>query len=570
MDPSNTGGTQLDVAPVRRLLIALLVACAVLFGLALQFRPLSSPDEVRYGSIAHEMIASGDWVSPKFNGVRYFEKPILGHWLNAVSIAILGETPFALRLPSALATALSAAIVFVLARRYLTRASAWLATIIFLTTALVAGAGTFALLDANLAFFVTAALAAYYIALQEPGRSRAVWYLALCGMACAGAFLAKGFIGLAIPVVVAAPYLVAQRRWHTLLTSPWLPILTAASLVVPWASLIHIREPDFWHYFFWVEHVHRFTAENAQHARPIWYFIASLPLTGWPWVLLTPAALIGLHESSKRHNARNGPFLNYVLAWAVLPLLFLSLSRGKLLTYILPCFAPFSIWLAAGLETYEARGLQTTVRLAAGAVLALLLAAVGIVVAAQVGPMGPVYGGSELHKFALLVATLTTGAICAALVLASRPGLQRMLLFAGPGIALVLAFEFALPQRVLDQVAPAATVASFASAPRDTVLVSDASLFGTVAWAFKRDDIYVVSPGEIEYGLSYPESQHRWLDSTRLRELIADSQGQHEVLILCEDSTEPHISAQLPRTAQRTQHGKVVAWRIPKRLMPGQ
>src|SRR5262249_8770856 len=152
--------------------------------LPLGVRPLASPDEVRYGQIAREMIASGDWVSPHFNGVRYFEKPVLGHWLNALSLTTLGENPFAVRLPVALATGLSAVIVFLLVRRFLARSTAVLSTAIFLTTVLVAGCGSVAVLDAFLALFVTAAVGAYYVAITATRRGERYAYLALCGVAC--------------------------------------------------------------------------------------------------------------------------------------------------------------------------------------------------------------------------------------------------------------------------------------------------------------------------------------------------------------------------------------------------
>src|SRR5215813_1182164 len=144
--------------------IALLVLFSLVYLLPLGVRPLSSPDEVRYGEIAREMIASGDWVSPHFNGVRYFEKPVLGHWLNAISVATLGESRFAVRLPVALATGLSALIVFLLARRFLSRSTAVLGSAIFLTTVIVSGCGSVAVLDAFLALFLTAAVGAYYVA----------------------------------------------------------------------------------------------------------------------------------------------------------------------------------------------------------------------------------------------------------------------------------------------------------------------------------------------------------------------------------------------------------------------
>ncbi len=144
-------------------------------------------------------------------------------------------------------------------------------------------------------------------------------YLALCGVACGVAFLTKGFIAWAIPAVVAAPYLVARRDWRTLLVSPWLPFGVAILVSLPWAVLVHLREPDFWRYFVVVEHLQRFAGDNAQHPQPPWFFLAYLPATGWPWVWLLPAAAIGI-----RGDDRNKDFLFYAALWAVMPLLLLG------------------------------------------------------------------------------------------------------------------------------------------------------------------------------------------------------------------------------------------------------
>jgi 4-amino-4-deoxy-L-arabinose transferase len=542
---------------VGRAAVVLLALYVLLYILPLPVRPLASPDEVRYAEVAREMLASGDWVSPHFNGVRYFEKPALGHWLNAISIGLLGENAFAVRLPVALATGLAALIVFLLARRFLGAPTAVLAAAIFLTTFLVAGVGTFALLDAFLALFLTAALAAYYVALRSVGAQRRAWLIA-CGAACGAAFLVKGFLALAIPVVVAAPYLAAGRRWRELAVSPWWPIAMAAVVALPWSVLVHLREPDFWRYFFWVEHVQRFTADDAQHAAPFWYYLAYLPLTGWPWILLLPAALTGL----KRGGA-DRDFVTYLAVWAVLPFLFFSASKGKLATYVLPCFAPLSILLAAGLERYFAAGYTRAWRLGAAAVAVAFLAALGIVVLAQTGALGAApYGVGEGGRFALLVAALVGGVAGGLVAIAARAPGARIAGIAAAGVGLLAPLQLALPRQALDNFAPAATVARFAGG-EGTVVVSDAPLFGTAAWVLKRDDVYVVSPGEIDYGLSFPDAKARLLDGPAFAALLAANRGRREVVLVCVPSTERDLRPWLPAGALREQKGNVIVWRVP-------
>jgi 4-amino-4-deoxy-L-arabinose transferase len=544
----------------RRGVLALLALYVVVYLAPLGVRPLSTPDEVRYGEIAREMILSGDWVSPHFNGVRYFEKPVLGHWLNAASLAALGENAFAVRLPVALATGLSALLVFWLTRRFLGSSTAVRATAIFLTTLTVAGCGSVAVLDAFLALFVTAAVAAYYVAINEPRRARRFAYFALCGVACGAAFLTKGFIAWAIPTVVVAPYLIARRDWRTLLTSPWVPLAVAILVAVPWAVLVYQREPDFWRYFVVVEHLQRFAGDSAQHTRPSWFYFAYLPLTGFPWIWLLPAGLLGV-----RGDGRHRELLWYVALWALMPLLFFSLAKGKLLTYLLPCFAPLSILLAVGLERYFAAGGRRAFRTAAGILAAAFALLLALLVAAQSGAFGAAaYSADERLQLIGMAAFLIAGAACGASAFFGARPAARFAAIAGVGVAFFLPLDVALPQRALDAVAPSTAVEHYAATPRDTVLVSDDWLFGAVTWVLKRDDVYVVSAGEIEYGMSYPESRHRKLVGTMLADLIAANRGQHDVLVLCAASTEQEIGAQLPPTTERSQDGRVRVLKIPR------
>ena len=545
-----------DPATQRGVLV-LIALYLLLYLLPLPVRPLASPDEVRYGEIAREMLVSGDWVSPHLNGVRYFEKPALGYWLNALSLAVFGENSFALRLPVALATGLAALIVFGLARRFLGASTAVLATAIYLTTFLVAGVGTFALLDAFLALFLTAALAAYYVALRAAPAERRAWLIA-CGAACGAAFLVKGFLALAIPVIVAAPYLATTRRWRDLVTSPWWPIAVAAVVVLPWSVLVHLREPDFWRYFFWVEHVQRFTADDAQHAAPFWYYVAYLPLTGWPWILLLPAAAIGLRRSGGDRD-----FVGYLVIWAALPFLFFSASSGKLATYILPCFAPLSILLAAGLERYLVAGYTRAWRLAAALVALAFVAVLALLLAAQNGALGAVpFGAGEGGRLAVFAGSLAAGVAGGIAALASGQARIRIGGVALAGVALLVPLHFGLPQQALDNFAPGGAVARYATGA-DAVVVSDAPLFGTAAWVLKRTDIYVASPGEIDYGLSFPEAKQRLLDGPAFAALLAANRGRRDVLLVCVPSTEQDLKAWLPSGARREQQGNVIVWRMP-------
>lgn len=98
----------------KQAVVLLLLFFLVLYILPLGVRDLIVPDETRYAEIPREMIADGDWVAPHLNGLRYFEKPVLGYWVHAGSILLFGENNFAVRLPSALAVGLSALLIYML------------------------------------------------------------------------------------------------------------------------------------------------------------------------------------------------------------------------------------------------------------------------------------------------------------------------------------------------------------------------------------------------------------------------------------------------------------------------
>ena len=103
---TTTDSTTQQTNSVRTAMLLVILAYIVIYLLPLGLRPLSTPDETRYGEIPREMIQTGDWAVPHLVGLRYFEKPPLGYWLNAISISVFGENNFAIRLPTAPPSAL--------------------------------------------------------------------------------------------------------------------------------------------------------------------------------------------------------------------------------------------------------------------------------------------------------------------------------------------------------------------------------------------------------------------------------------------------------------------------------
>ncbi|MFA7230166.1 MAG: phospholipid carrier-dependent glycosyltransferase, partial [Victivallaceae bacterium] len=214
---------------MKKYYIGLIALFIVIYILPLGVRPMIAPDEYRYAEIPREMLLSNDWVVPRLAGVRYFEKPVMGYWLNAISIMLFGENGFAVRLPSALATGLAAFFIWWLVRaKSREDEPALLAAALFLTFGMVFGIGTFAVLDAPTAMFITGALVFFFLAdMEKKFNWKKVALLALFGVFCGLAFMTKGFIAFAVPAVVIAPYMIWEKRWKELLILPWIPIVAA-------------------------------------------------------------------------------------------------------------------------------------------------------------------------------------------------------------------------------------------------------------------------------------------------------------------------------------------------------
>lgn len=536
-------------AQQRPLLFASLVFLLV-YLLPLGIRPLFIPDETRYAEIAREMIARGDWVVPHLNGLDYFEKPILGYWVHALAQLLFGSTRFAVRFPSAMAAGLSAALLLLFCRIPARSAKGptlgSLAALVFLSTLAVAGIGTFAVLDTLLTLFLTLTLVAFFLATEADRSSRreTLWLL-VAGIGCGLAFLTKGFLALAVPVLVIVPYLLWQGRWRDLPRMAWLPLLTAFLVSLPWSLLVHQRAPDFWNFFFWNEHVKRFFSGQAQHAQPVWYFVALLPLMALPW-----SFLLGSFWQGARSTAISAPrelaVVRFALCWLILPLLFFSASSGKIATYLLPCFPAIAVLSACSLDRFVATGKQRSFNV--GAILASAffgLILIILQVAQLAGYRGaPVYSSLLPWLGGSLVLALTIAGYLATLRMAN--GWNKILLFAVAPIPLLCYVPNMMPDLTLakkdstsflEQLNPQLGEAD--------IVLADGGMAPAVCWNLRRDDIYLLqNKGELAYGVEQPSGEARFLTLELASKMIAEHPGK--VVIIAKQKQVREWLEQLP------------------------
>ena len=152
--------------------LLLVVLLAVFFGFELGSRALWHPDEGRYSEIPRAMAASGDYVTPRLNGVKYFEKPVLFYWMQAGSIKLFGVNEWALRLWPALLALAGCLAVYGAGRKLFGRRAGLIAAIVLATSPLYYLLGRIITLDMAVRVLLTGALLSFLLGVREPPGAR--------------------------------------------------------------------------------------------------------------------------------------------------------------------------------------------------------------------------------------------------------------------------------------------------------------------------------------------------------------------------------------------------------------
>jgi len=306
--------------------------------------PLYEPDEGRYAEIPREMLERGDFITPFLNYVKYFEKPPLHYWLNALSFTIFGQNEFAARFPGALMGLLTVLLTYFVGRKLFSRPAGILAALILGSSTGFLMQARLDITDMTLTCTLSAALSFFILAARD-GEPRKALYYHLFYLCAALAVLAKGLIGIIFPGAIIFSYLLISRRWRLLgemrlLTGIPLFFLVAA----PWFIGVSWRNPEFARFFFIHEHFERFLTKTHGRYKPFWYFVPVLAGTMLPWSFFIPTAMKGVW---KERLSSEGEGRLYLVLWALLIFLFFSKSDSKLIPYILPVFPPLALLMGS-------------------------------------------------------------------------------------------------------------------------------------------------------------------------------------------------------------------------------
>ena len=305
--------------------------------------PLSDPDAGMYADISSRMVRSGDWVTPRFNGLRYLEKPPLLYWLIALTYRAAGPSEWGAHLWPALAGLGGVATTMLIGRTFFGPGAGLLSGLILATTI---GFFVFArVVSTDLLFtcFVTLGFFAFLHTYQ----GRSPWWNLLFYVSLGLAVMTKGVIGLLLPGVVIVAFLVLAKDLHVLKRlSVWWGVPLALAIALPWHVIVATRHEGFFGFYVVDNHILRFLGQRAfvEDDVPL-SFLGFLLATGAffsPWSLFLPAAL----RESARHLGGltlDGKCRLFCCLWGGLIVLFFALSPLKLEHYGLPAFPALAL-----------------------------------------------------------------------------------------------------------------------------------------------------------------------------------------------------------------------------------
>ncbi|MFM0286718.1 glycosyltransferase family 39 protein [Paraburkholderia megapolitana] len=330
--------------PLNRTTILLLViALAVIWFVPLGWRHLIPSDEGRYAEMAREMLVTGDWITPRYNAYKYFEKPPLQTWANALTFAWFGIGEWQARLYTALTGFAGVLLIGFTGARVFNAATGVFAAVVLSSSPYWNLMGHFNTLDMGLSFWMELTLCALLLAQRPnlPSSSARLW-MWVCWISMALAVLSKGLIGVILPGAVLVIYTLVARDWAL-----WKRLYLVSGLILffavatPWFVLVQQRNPEFLNFFFIVQQFDRYLTPEQNRPGPIYYFAAVMLVGFLPWLSV---AVQSVRHALRMPRQPNGfsPAL-VMLVWSAFIFVFFSVSHSKLVSYTLPIAPPLAL-----------------------------------------------------------------------------------------------------------------------------------------------------------------------------------------------------------------------------------
>jgi len=537
--------------------LLLLAICGLLFFGGLGHRGLWETDEARYAEIAREMVESGDWVTPRLNYVKYFEKPILTYWLIAAGFkpfypdaqqyakgrddpayaqaleAFYARADFLARLTPAVCASLIVLLVYLLGLRLWEPRSGFYAGLVLATGLMFWGLAQVLLVDMVLLLGIT--LAVWGAWELRSGHRRGL-YAFWAG--CAIGFLTKGMLGPGLPGLVVALYILATREWPLARAlAHWHGPALFLVLALPWNLWMSVVNPEYPGYFLHENFGRLLSGDNFKRDEPFWYYLPLLPAAFLPWTPLLPWAIWQAWPGRAWREPAQRPWLLAMLWLAGLGL-FLSASSSKMMHYALPLLPPLALLLARPLAALMAArpGAAAPAGVRWGVVGLAMVSLMAAVALALAPGLSPDVSWSQVGLYLLLLPLLLCGLSLAIFAMRrlALAGLAAPLLLM---LAIVFCAALAAPRlddyrSVRDLAAPLR-----AELRTDDRLVSFGDYFQGLAFYTGRRVVVVNNWGELEFGRQRDPQADQWFHREQIDLIRLLQDPSRRVIALAETDT---------------------------------
>jgi 4-amino-4-deoxy-L-arabinose transferase-like glycosyltransferase len=314
----------------------LILILSIFFSYEMGNRHFANPDEGRYVEISREMIVTGDFVTPRLNGLKYFEKPPLFYWMQAGAIKVFGINETSMRLWTVIFAVLGCLGVFLVGSKCYSSTVGLISSTVLATNILYYAHSRLIILDLVMSVLMSGTLWCFFLAFVRGNyrKSTIIAMYAFSAFSC----LTKGLIGIVLPGFVAFLWIVFSKNWSKIKNIFYMPgILVFLAIFLPWHIVVAIRNDDFIYFYFVVEHFLRYTTTIHHRHQPFWFFLPILLVGFMPW---TGFSLVAIKNSFKRIRDSEHMFL---MCWIFGILGFFSFSNSKLIPYVLPILSPVAL-----------------------------------------------------------------------------------------------------------------------------------------------------------------------------------------------------------------------------------
>ena len=338
---------------------------------------LVGADEPRYAQIAHEMLDRfgsavtlksrlSACVTPYLYGHPWLEKPALYYWRAMFLFQDFGVHDWSARLPSTTFAFIMIGLIYLHMRRF--RPGGHLdAALITVACVGIIGFSRGASTDMQMAAPLAIGLLGWYAWYETGSKFWLYDIYFFTGLAT----LAKGPVAPFLAALIIAAFAFLRREWTIIRRSFWWPgMVLYFAMVLPWFIAVQHQNPTFFREFFLEHNLERFATDRYEHSQPFWYYLVVVVLAMMPWTVVAVRALVdgvqtSVAEWRVRHSTSAAPcvgrpgdaFPEFLVLWALFPVVFFTFSKSKLPGYILPSIPPITILIGDYLNRIRRVGL---------------------------------------------------------------------------------------------------------------------------------------------------------------------------------------------------------------------